>query len=244
MIRQPHPLGGIICFNESNHTYYVEDNPNEKFISVTTFIGKFFPKFKFDEISFIYAMKNGLDVGEVRQMWIDKREKAAELGKLVHFFAKKVLTNNEKCAIVDTNNVEKHYFKQVLKVIKTMYYFGMEFECSECVLADLNWKIAGTTDLVFRFEDSLHLLDWKTSQEIKTHNQFQKGLTPISQYENTNFSKYILQLNLYEFIIRNNNYFPWVKQIIKRLIHVKENEFEFIDIPDAQKDIRKMLKVK
>jgi len=240
--KSPHPSGRIICFNESNHTYYAEDNPNEKFISVTTFINKFFPKFKFDEISFVYAMKNGLDVNEVRQAWIDKREKATELGKKVHLYVKKFLTSSENYAIVFDNEIEKHYFKQVRKAIKTMYYFGMEFECSECILADLNWKIAGTTDLVFRFEDSLHLLDWKTSQKIKTHNQFQKGLTPIKHLDDVNYNKYILQLNLYELLIRNNGYYPWAKQIVKRIIHLSEDKFEFIDVPDMQREIKSMLK--
>uniref|UniRef100_A0A6M3K5N6 Putative PD-(D/E)XK nuclease superfamily protein n=1 Tax=viral metagenome TaxID=1070528 RepID=A0A6M3K5N6_9ZZZZ len=238
-----HPSGKIIYFDESHHVYYAEDNSNEKFISVTTFIGKFFPIFKFDEISFSYAMRSGLDVGKVRQAWIDKREKASELGNRVHEAVRIFLTNEKKSAII-LNETEGRYFKQAKKAIKTMYYFGMELECSECILADLNWKIAGTTDLVFRFQNSLHILDWKSSGEIKTENKFQTALSPIEHLDDTNFAKYALQLNFYRFLIESSGYYPWAREIILRIIHLNENRFEFIDIPNMQREIRMMLKHK
>jgi len=244
IIKQAHPLGKVICFDEFRHLYYAEDNPNMKFTSATTFIGKFFPRFKFDEISFIYAIKRGLDINQVRQSWIDKREKASELGNRVHEYARYILTENIKYKVVAINEIENAYFKQVRKVIKDLYYFGLELQGSEVILADLNWKIAGMTDIIMRFQNSLHILDLKSSQDIKTSNQFQTPLPPIQHLEDTNLSKYQLQLNLYKYLIENNGYAPWATDVVMRIIHLSEDKYTFIDVPDMGMEIRAMLKEK
>jgi len=240
IIKQIHPSKRIVCFDEFKHIYFMEDKPYIIFTSVTKFINTYFPKFDFNLISLRYAEKNNLDVEEVRQAWKDK----TKLGTKVHNYASFLLTRKQIYATISNSGEEKHYFKQVKQAVKALYFFGLQVECSECILGDPLWKIGGTTDIILRYQDSIHIYDWKTSNEIKTENVYQTALPPIAHLSDTNFNKYSLQLNLYEYIMRNNGYFPWAKQFIKRIIHVTPTTYTFIDVPDLQKEIKNMLKMK
>jgi hypothetical protein len=65
--------------------------------------------------------------------------------------------------------------------------------------------LCGQIDMLFkRKSDGKFLIyDWKRSREIKTSNDWTKGLGPLSHLDDCNYWHYTLQLNLYRWILEH-----------------------------------------
>jgi ATP-dependent exoDNAse (exonuclease V) beta subunit len=227
MKRAKHPSGRHIIFEESNHVYYVEDEPGMKFVSGTTFIKRWFPKFDKEAISAAYAAKRGLSQSEVLKSWDDKGRVARENGTEVHKYLEDLF--DKKSPVFSSNDKVKNMqimSKNAWREIKDTY-IPLE---SECIFASIGDRIAGMADLICKNKKTgkLAILDYKTNAVLKTENPFQKAFAPISHMDDCNFNHYILQLNLYRHIAEKEGYGKYEEM---KLVHITDRQYKLVDTP-------------
>lgn len=92
-VRNPHPRDDYIVFSPQFHTYKVLSDPNNSYVSVTTFLKPLFPPFNADDA--IGALMNGrnwnknhecwgMSRSQIKQHWFQKGVQAANNGTLLH----------------------------------------------------------------------------------------------------------------------------------------------------------------
>lgn len=246
MLRSFNPRGEQITFEDESHTYTFEDGTHP--ISCTQFIDTFFPHTDFNEKAKQVALKRGVSHGDVLLEWEENKNEAASFGTKIHETAEKIINNQHYTFETKIEEETIHTLKKIIDILQSQ----MEIIESEKILFSKKYNIAGTTDLLAKVnENTLYILDWKTNKEITTSNKFeqyaiQRGeehrpYKPISHLPICKKTKYDLQLNLYEFLIREENYFPWAKNIKKSFIHLRENNFKLYNCDNLQKEIKEML---
>lgn len=231
-----HPSGKIITYNGRFHTYYIEGKPSIKFISVTTLINKFFQEFNALEISEKYAKKHNLDAKEVRREWKEKGDKARHRGKLYHKYAEECLHNNSSVNLL-CDNITKYIDKK----IKELYKSGYTPICSECIVASLELRVAGTIDFLMKKDDTLLIGDWKFIDELNYTNIWRNARFPIQHLPDTNYYKYALQLSFYKYIIQREKYFPELNRYEIKLYQINDSGLNEKTVPDYTKEIKQMV---
>lgn len=181
----------MISFQPSTHTYTVNDKP---FISVTTLLSTWFPKFDADKT--IAKMNTDRPKEEIKAEWEEKGRIAAELGTQLH----ESIEAHFKGTPIPLDTVEYGYFQDFLAT-NTLQTFQVEW----CIFHEPTTLI-GTIDYVSKNEDgSIDLYDWKRSSELT--KGYGRCLIPeLSHIPDTKYWKYTLQLNLYRFLAKENGY--------------------------------------
>jgi len=236
-----HPSGKIIRLDEKTHRYFIKNNPC-KFTSVTKLLNGFFPKFEREKVAKKYAEKHSLNWKDVAENWSKLGKESAKRGKKYHKFAEHIYENYIIGNYEDTEYgfgndiIERRMEKLLLKLY--CKYFPIK---PESIIGSLDLGIAGSVDLIFYSSKELMIADWKFVREIKKDNEWRSALPPIEYLDDCNYSKYCLQLNLYSYIIRKEKYFPNCTNHIMKIFHVTENDIIPIEVPDLQKDTKKLL---
>lgn len=233
-----HPDGSCILFNEAEHKYTVN---GKQFISATTVLGQFFPKFEADKIAYFVAKREGRTKEDVLQEWEDKKNDACDFGNAVHLYAERKLMGG---AIPRPKNErEKNAFQLVEKYIKGLLKDYVVIEAEKIVFSKRH-GVSGTIDLVLQHKKSKNicLLDWKTNKKIQKKNSYSKpAFPPIEELNDSNFTKYMLQLNLYKYILETEGYIDGeVDNMI--LLHIRPSSTKAYEVPDAQEEIKTILK--
>jgi len=238
--RAPHPSGKTIIFEEDRHVYYIDGDEDTCFVSGTTFLHKFAQPFDRDAVSLRYAQKHGLDQQEVLKQWEEKGRIARDNGTAVHNFAENLVLG--KPVPLDSKNEKVHRMqKQAIYAISELEERFDLIE-TEKVVAHLPCKIAGMVDLIGREKKTgvLWILDYKTNKRIDLQNQWQIMKPPINHLQQCNYNEYSLQMNLYRWIMNEEKYFQ--EQNYKQaLIHITEDQWQLIECPDRQKEIKLMV---
>ena len=239
-----HPSGIIPQFDKENHKYLID---GKELLSVTQLIGKFFPKFKRDEISKIYAKKHGLTQEHVLAMWEDKRVRTKTIGDNCHLFASNFidyLYGVENKKIIKPYNIR--YGIVVDKIIE-LKEAGVLYP--EHKIFSLKFNIAGTVDIVSINNHIVYLYDWKFVETIDINNPWENCNAPINYLSASKFNKFALQLNLYQFILETEGYFEnkyfesQDRNIVykKALLHVTDTDCIKIDVPDMKKEVKAII---
>lgn len=261
-----HPSGIVIAFEDRRHIYYIDEkngpamqdifgtshpiyrkvkscNGNFSFTSGTTFIHKFFQEFDKERISAAYAKKHGLNQQDVLDDWAKRGKDAREDGTATHDFAEHYILGHDPVMVAPDENQRVHNMQRT--VLKAIEYLQRSYEFiePEMVIASPELGVAGMLDLmaVNKKTGTKVIFDWKTNRQIKTENIWQSGYRPISHLQDTNFNHYNLQLNLYEYLGKNDGYFQKSERIDKTLIHITEDDFCLMPCFDMQKEIKNML---
>ena len=145
----------LICEDTENGRYYI--TPHGKFRSVTTILGE-----KLDNC-WLEEWRNKIGIEKADRIVA----KATKRGTAVHGLAERYLLNFE-------NYIEKtlpHHlssFEAIRKVLEAHIgpVFGIEIPVYSLAL-----KSAGRVDVVAEFDDILSVIDFKTSNRIKTEEQ-------------------------------------------------------------------------
>ncbi len=246
-----HPSGLTVTFYEDNHTYIIDQAYKYKLLeSATTFISKFFPKFETDNVAKKCAGKGkykGMTVDEIKQAWADEALRGSTEGTNTHMFAE-CLSNGDLNALPEPQSErESKLFDQVAVAILMLEEKFIFIEAEKIVFSP-ELGLAGTIDLLMFDPAKNHLiiLDWKQNKKIDSSNSWESAMVPIKTWDACDLNKYKLQLNLYEFILRREDYFgfdniPKVSGVRKALIHLTEDTFRAIPIGYYQDTINQML---
>jgi hypothetical protein len=231
------PSGVKILFNEEHHIYTVH---GEQFISATTMLGDYFPKFDADKIAYFVARREGKSKEAVLAEWDEKRDVACAFGNKVHMYAEMLLTGG--VAPRPDDNREKTAFNLVSKYIEGMLKEYDVVETEKLVFSEKH-KISGMIDLVIKHKKTkkITLLDWKTNKKIEKKNGYSKpAFHPLDDYNDANYTKYMLQLNLYKYIMESEGYVDGeIDEMI--LLHIRPRTTKAYYVPDIQSDIELIL---
>lgn len=217
-------------FIEEGHIYESIDKDKIKWTGVTSFIGKFKPKFD-REGQAKKSSKNkrskwyGMTAKEILEAWDNETNRAIKLGNFYH--------NQREADMLGLNTIGRH---------------GVEVPIIKPIIDDQGIKIApnqkleegiypehlvylksiglcGQADLVEVVNGYININDYKTNKEIKSKGFTNwEGITnkmynPISHLDDCNLNHYNLQLSIYAYIVKKHN--PKLKIGKLTIQHVK-----------------------
>lgn len=243
-----HPDGKhVIQFNEKQHTY--RDNKGSRYVSGTTFVGSFFPKFDAVSVSEKCSRGNnpkyaGRTPEDIRAEWAAEGERGSSEGDNAHCYAEGKMSSwpedklpkpiSERCVKL-FNQIER-----ITRWLKNKY----KFIEAEKIIFSPDLGLAGMVDLIMldpRTGEIL-ILDWKTNEELSSKNFFQSAFSPIEYLQDTHINKYTLQLSLYQFLLDREGYFPDAKGFRRALIHLTPDSVLPVKIKDYTFEIKEMIK--
>lgn len=240
------PRDITITFTEEDHKYSSIINDEEiTYISGTTFISKFFSPF--DPTGIITkkcAQKRGLTVEALKQEWKEKADKSCVYGTKIHETMEDCLlgrTKRNKPIDLKEKLAMKNAERLSAKLLTKLEILGIEK-----IIFDERLKLAGTIDLLARAkkDGKIYILDHKTNGYIDVENKYNKfGLPPIKHIPDTNFWHYTIQLNLYQYILKESGYIDKNEKIGMCLFHITENGVKTYTCDDRQKEISDMIEL-
>lgn len=220
-----------ITFDPYNHKYY---SGNQLYLSTTQFVSKFFDKFDGDKI--IAKMKKsknwatspyfGMTNEAIKQQW----KNSADLGTQLHKDIELFLTDKKPC--------DKKEFEHFAAFHAKMEADGYKFHTAEMICGDHDAKIAGMADVIYKKEDTYHLVDWKRVKEVKK-DQYERALSPINHMYDNAYSHYALQQNMYKYLLRNSGIIIETMRLV--CIHPDNSTYVEEFVPDLQSEIQNMI---
>jgi ATP-dependent exoDNAse (exonuclease V) beta subunit len=235
-LENKHVRDQFISFEPTKHIYKVN---NEEYISVTTVIHNYFPKFDPDKV--IKKMMNsknwssspyfGMSTESIKNKWNSNGKSAADSGTILHESIENYYLSNQKIISTDP------FFNQFLKFHNDHKLSPYRTEWR--IFSD-DHKIAGSIDIVFcgSKEGIVKIYDWKKCKKIHFTNSYEHGLHPLEHFPHCNHSHYTLQLNIYKYILENY-YGLFVEELA--IIVFSEDNYQKIVLDDKQDDIKILL---
>lgn len=188
-------------FDEGRHVYTYKE---KEFISVTTFVHDFVPKFDIDYQAGRIADKEGKHIDEIKQLWADTAKKACDLGTSTHVWIENFYNGLQQPIPEDALVAER-----VIKFNKIHAEWLNKFipVSQELRLFSKTWQIAGTMDALFYHPPTktLYVGDWKTNKLYK-HDNHEKGtynkmLPPFENMWVNEHNTYSVQVSLYRLLL-------------------------------------------
>lgn len=215
----------MLQFEEKSHTYTWN---GEKLRSVTDLIYEFFP-FNLQAIAQSKARKFNMPVEDMLKIITYEAEVASLWGSYVHKQAENYFHGLPTDANIALQLAQ--FFKD--------FDFLKKYQAEWRVCA-LPWKVAGTIDLLMEdAEGKLYIFDWKTSKEIYINSKY-AGKPPLDHLDDSNYTTYSLQLNLYKSIIEHF-YGKRVHYMGIVQINPHKRSYKLIQALDLQDDVYNLL---
>ena len=225
--KYPHVRDAFITFKTSDHSYNIPSKPvvfdkcidsnNDKSyaISVTTVVKYFFSSFDPDKViqsmmssnNWINSKYYGKTSDDIKELWLTNGNDASTKGTKLHHEIELFYNG-----IYSETSGSVTEFKLFLQ-FATDYAFIHRL-CpyrTEWMIYDECARIAGTVDMIFKDEhtETYTIVDWKrcskiciNSGSINNHNR-PKGKGIMQEFDDCNYVKYSLQLNIYRYILEH-----------------------------------------
>ena len=242
-----HPRDGRIRLDELPHKYYI-DGCADGYTSCTTFIHTFFGSFDADSIiQNMIKSKNwksspyyGSTPDEIKAQLETERVSASSSGTKMHKNIE--LIYNGLPPNADFYGTDEHMYFMKFKYDHTHL---VPFR-TEWAIFDDEYKIAGSIDIVFynTKTNTYDIYDWKRVKRIKkTSLGGNKGLYPLDEYDDCNFLRYSLQLNLYKNLLERL-YGLVIGDLCIVVIHPNQTTYKKIHVDAMQTQIGWILDVR
>lgn len=156
------------------------------------------PQYTATEVKYL-----GMSIQQIIDSWEANRIQASSLGTNFHKNVEDYL-NTQGRQQPSTITTEFGYFLKFWHDLTTRYP-DLSLYRTEWMVYDETIGLAGSMDCVLQDKQgNLMILDWKRSKEIKMSNQYHKGFSVFSKFEDCNWSHYQLQLNFYREILERH----------------------------------------
>jgi hypothetical protein len=221
----------MIIFNEEKHLYTSAET-NEEYISVTTLLNKYKHPFDKDKHSLRVAEREGVSQELVLEMWDKENKKATTRGTKIHKLMENYVSFGEKEE--DYNWLYKSYDKAISYTVdkfKKIY--------SENLLYNVEYKVAGTADLIYDHGDFFTIGDFKTNKKFNftsTFNDFFKA--PIDHLPYCEFNNYALQMSMYAYMYEKTSGKKCKKIVV---FYLEEDKWRPIHCNYLKSDIQNIL---
>ena len=218
-----------IYFKEDGHLYKSLGDENIDWLSVTSFIGMFKPKFDSKDAA-KKASKNkkskwyGMTPDQIIDAWESESHRAIKLGNWYH--------GQREADLLECETIERD--GESLPIVRPIVEQGLKL-ASDQRLSDGIYPehlvylksagLCGQADLVEVVNNTLNITDYKTNKEIKEkgftnwEGVTQKMYHPVLHLDDCNLNHYNLQLSIYAYIIKKHN--PRLKIGKLTIQHVK-----------------------
>jgi hypothetical protein len=218
IIKAQNPSGEVVTFDPTAHTYRVG---GRVLTSTTTLLSEYFEKFDTETISLRYAKKHNRSQEEVKKEWEEIRLEGERRGTLVHDYAESLLKGED---LPEPEEPEDQLYFNCVNVAVVMLLKKFEFIDAEWVIFSPRMGLGGMIDIWMRDRASKDyvLLDWKATNSLKDEPfNGRKAKGPINHLPDTDWTKYELQLNTYEKILRVEKYIHYDDRVRKGIIHIR-----------------------
>ena len=190
-----------IIRNKKDHTYLVN---GENFKPVSTLISELF-----EPILFEYKENNE-----------NEHKKAINLGNKIHDVINKYFLDTT----FTDKSIEFQYF------LNFMNDNNLKLFKQEWPIYDEYIKIAGTLDcILYNDKKELFLIDWKRIKKLRYTSTSYGKYEFMKNIPNTNYWKYVLQLNFYKKILENYNIN--IKKLYLVIFHENNENYKIVNIP-------------
>lgn len=235
----------MIYFNEDKHTY-TNTETDEKYISVTTLLGKYKTLFDKDKHSRRVAQREGIPQDMVLEMWRSENKKSTDRGTKIHKVMEKYITDGERGEGV----LELLYSSYNDTISSSVDRFSNVY--SEILLYNNSFKIAGTADLIYDHGEYFTIGDFKTNKRFNYSSNYNEHFKdPINHLQYCEHNNYALQMSMYAYMyeqmsnkkckkifvlyLENDKWVPiycnYLKSDIKNILsHYKQSNFETLDL--------------
>lgn len=183
----------MVKFDKTTHTY-TNVITDEKYISCTTLLGKYVKPFDSDYHAERVAKREGVTKEFILDVWKQQNDTANEKGTNIH------------------KTLEDYIGEGITNPLYNWLYKSYDNVCAEVVskyktvqtehmLHNHEFKVAGTSDLIFDHGDTFTVADFKTNKVFKFENKYDEFLLdPVSHMMYSQFTVYALQLSLYAYM--------------------------------------------
>lgn len=204
-----------IYFKEDGHLYKSLGDENIDWLSVTSFIGMFKPKFDSKDAAF-KASKNkkskwyGLTPAQIIDAWESESQRAIKLGNWYH--------GQREADLLECETIERDgsQLPIIRPIIDGDLKLAPDQRLSDGIYPEhlvylKSAGLCGQADLVEVVNNTLNITDYKTNKEIKEkgftnwEGVTQKMYHPVSHLDDCNLNHYNLQLSIYAYIIKKHN---------------------------------------
>jgi len=248
--RNAHSRDSRIVFHEGPHVYEI-DGSSEGYVSVTTLNHGYFPQFDAEKVvDGLLSDKNkkrmadpsykyyGMTREAILASWAENGRLASEAGTRMHLDIE--MFYNEMP--VQNTSEEYRLFQTFVKE-----WPQLEAYRTEWTVFHEEAKVAGSIDMVFRNKDTglFEIYDWKRVKEISmtAFRDDDVGLVPpLASMPNTNYWHYALQLNIYQYILREKYGLPVAHRCL--IVMHPENAYRRYmryELPDLQDTVAELM---
>lgn len=202
-------------FREDTHSYYDPEQPDKKWISVTTLTNKFCEPFDAIKVAEKVRTKKkskwyGMSVDEIVQAWNNENKRSTDLGTWYHNQRENDING------CDTLTVGGNQ----LPIYRSIYNDDVKVSPEQTLVDGVypehfvylnSCGICGQSDLVTICNSEVEVLDFKTCKKIDTESvtvtkgRKKKMLAPVQHLDDCNFNHYALQLSFYMYMILKHN---------------------------------------
>lgn len=244
-------------FIEDGHVYNLYNSDGtivSNIPSASAIIERFTKKDDWNEIAMRYAVKNNMEVSEVKRMWKEKNIKSTNNGSSTHLygeFMQKFVTSGEPnfCDVLKPQYESGFYIPYSPKQEAISKYWEDAIKINEIypLLPEvkmympinnkygINEIFCGTADITFayKYNDKWCILleDYKTNASL--YNDFNRNnrnmmLPPFDNLVDEALSHYIIQQGLYSMMLENLG----IEVISRKLVHLKDDgTYEKVKLP-------------
>ena len=242
-----HPKDTHIRFQEEGHKYWIRGS-GENVVSTTTLIGTYFSKFDgraiidrhiqradniryFEDPTYKYYR---MDSDAILAMWDELGRKAAEEGTYNHEQIERYYNG----LVVDFSKREHFelFNKFHLDHIKDLEPFRTEMLIYHEAL-----RITGSADMLYRNRKTkkIVLADWKFIKRLSVRNRSKQAKPPLDHLDDTNHTKYTLQLSIYRYILETEYGYDVETQFLV-ILHKNQKNYRKVVTPYLRQEVEKM----
>ena len=239
---------GLTCvFTEADHSYKIKETGG-LLTSVTTVVKQFTPPFDGPVMAQQMIDKKkpayiGMTIDEIKQMWFDNGQMAANEGTNLHLYLEQWPETKGYGFMPISYRVLK-MTQQVDKMFpKLLERFRVV--AAEQIVFSVKLGLAGQVDLIMADDKTGEgiIIDWKATKKITDEaSAFGNLLPPVDHLKNADVVKYGLQLGIYEKILIDEGFYPEFKGYRKSLIHIREMAGKVVKVENYEKEIETILK--
>lgn len=213
-------------FIETTHKYL--DEENKEYTPVTYLIKTYQEYVDWNAIADKKAKKLGnITKEELQAQWAHKRDAAAARGTAYH-----KMMEDKLLASTDTKVVGYQMDSTLTKEDPTML---LEDNTTyvEKIIWSKRFRVCGTADLVEVVEGKINIKDYKTNEKLdfESYKHWRDGskrlLFPVQHLDDCNFSHYQLQVNLYMYmLLQQNRHLKMGKMEILHVVFDENNVYK------------------
>ena len=234
-----------VIFVAAQHAYFIDGVRAP--ISVTGFVHRF--KLAFEPHTELKAMMDRNDwsarkyeymkedgtiktTDEIIAAWTLHAEVQRARGTLLHYHAEQFLNGN---VIEEPHSPE---FKQICVFYNDIIVAsGWTVYRTEAIIFHCGLRLAGQVDLLCKDLDGhLIIIDWKRARQLDYTNRYRTLKEPLNHMDDTNYSLYSLQLNLYAYILETEYGFK-VSRLLLVVVHPLYKMPRCIEVPRLPDEI-------